>query len=62
MIERLVVHRFRGIREGVLQDLGKINVLIGPNNSGKTAILELLYLGSVSGRAAQLILDRYAIS
>ena len=57
MIDRLVVHRFRGIREGVLEDLGKINVLIGPNNSGKTAILELLYLGSVSGRAVQLILE-----
>lgn len=57
MINRLVVHRFRGIREGVLEDLGKINVLIGPNNSGKTAILELLYLGGVSGRRAQLILE-----
>lgn len=57
MVDRLVVHRFRGIREGVLQDLGKINVLIGPNNSGKTAILEMLYLGSVSGRSAQLILE-----
>ncbi len=57
MIERLVVHRFRGIKEGVLQDLGNINVLIGPNNSGKTAILEMLYLSGVNGRAAQLILE-----
>ncbi len=57
MVDRLVVHRFRGIREGVLEDLGKINVLIGPNNSGKTALLELLYLGGVSGRPALLILE-----
>jgi len=57
MIERLVIHRFRGIREGVLDDLGKINLLIGPNNSGKTAILEMLYLGGTSGRSAHLILD-----
>lgn len=57
MVDRLVVHRFRGIKEGVLEDLGKINVLVGPNNSGKTAILELLYLGGVSGRPAQLILE-----
>ncbi len=57
MIKRLVVHRFRGIREGVLDDLGKINLLIGPNNSGKTAILEMLYLGGTSGRPVQLILD-----
>ena len=57
MIKRLVIHRFRGIREGVLDDLGKVNLLIGPNNSGKTAILEMLYLGGTSGRSAQLILD-----
>lgn len=57
MIKRLVIHRFRGIRDGVLDDLGKINLLIGPNNSGKTAILELLYLGGTSGRLAHLILD-----
>ncbi len=57
MIERLVIHRFRGIREGVLDELGKINFLIGPNNSGKTAILEMLYLGGTSGRPVHLILD-----
>lgn len=57
MIDRLVMQRFRGIKEGVLQDLSKINVLIGPNNSGKTAILEMLYLSGVNGRAAQLILE-----
>lgn len=57
MIERLVIHRFRGIREGVLDDLGKFNLLIGPNNSGKTAILEMLYLGGTSGRPCELILE-----
>jgi hypothetical protein len=50
MIERLAIHRFRGIRQGELEDFGKINVLIGPNNSGKTAILEMLYLIAASGR------------
>jgi len=57
MIERLVIHRFRGIREGALDKLGNVNLLIGPNNSGKTAILEMLYLGGVSGRPSSLILD-----
>lgn len=57
MLRRLVIHRFRGIREGVLEDLGKVNLLIGPNNSGKTAILELLYLGGTSGRPCELILE-----
>lgn len=56
MIKRLVVHRFRGIRQGVLDDLGKINLLIGPNNSGKTAILEMLYLAGVAGRACEVLI------
>ncbi len=55
MIERLVIHRFRGIRQGVLDNLSKVNLLIGPNNSGKTAILEMLYLGGTSGRAVEFV-------
>lgn len=55
MITRLVIHRFRGIREGTLDDIGKINVIVGPNNSGKTAILETLYLGGLSGVSCDLI-------
>lgn len=50
MIERLILSRFRGIRKGVIKDMGKINLLVGPNNSGKTAILEAIYWSSVSGR------------
>jgi hypothetical protein len=57
MIKRLVIHRFRGIREGVLEDLGKVNLLVGPNNSGKTAILELIYLTGVSKRPCGLVLE-----
>ena len=56
MMQRLIIHRFRGIREGVLEDLGKINLLIGPNNSGKTAILEMLYMGSLAGRDCDLVM------
>jgi len=57
VIEKVVIHRFRGIREGVLDDLGKVNLLIGPNNSGKSAILELLYLSGVSGRPCHLLME-----
>ena len=55
MIKRLVIHRFRGIRQGTLEDFGKFNVLIGPNNSGKTSILEMLYLASVAGRECEVL-------
>lgn len=57
MIRQIVIHRFRGIRAGALNDVGKINVLIGPNNSGKSALLELLYLGGVCGRPVTLFLE-----
>lgn len=57
MIERIVIHRFRGIRQGDLNHLRKFNLFIGPNNSGKTAILELLYLSATSGRPVQFIRD-----
>jgi hypothetical protein len=57
MIERIVIHRFRGIRQGDLNHLRKFNLFIGPNNSGKTAILELLYLSATSGRSVQFIRD-----
>lgn len=54
MIDRLILSRFRGVKRGVLQDLGTINFLVGPNNSGKTAILEALYWLSMSGRPCRL--------
>ncbi|MBO9314097.1 MAG: AAA family ATPase [Roseiflexus sp.] len=57
MIQALTIHRFRGIREGVIKNLRAFNVLIGPNNSGKSALLELLYLGNLSRRTCQLIVD-----
>jgi hypothetical protein len=62
MIKRLVIYRFRGIREGVLDNLGKINLLIGPNNSGKTAILEMLYLGGLTEEKCELNIEVAEIS
>lgn len=54
MIERLIISRFRGIRKGVIKDLGKFNLIVGPNNSGKTAVLEALYWLSICGRECSL--------
>lgn len=41
-LETLVIHRFRGLRELELADLGRINLFVGPNNSGKTSALEAI--------------------
>jgi hypothetical protein len=41
-ITELTVGRFRGLRDVSLNDLGRVNILVGPNNSGKTSMLEVL--------------------
>jgi len=43
MIKTLELKNFRGIKEGKIE-LAPMTILIGPNNSGKTTILEALYL------------------
>lgn len=43
-MNEFTIHRFRGIRDLKLGDLGQINLLIGGNNSGKTSVLEAIAL------------------
>lgn len=42
MITSLKVKGFRGIEEGELSDLTRVNILVGSNNSGKSSILEAI--------------------
>ena len=44
MIKNLSIQNFRSHREVVLRDCGRINILLGRNNSGKTALLEAVVL------------------
>jgi len=41
-LDNLTIHRFRGLRDLALQELGQINLLVGANNSGKTSVLEAI--------------------
>ena len=41
-IEKLDVRHFRGLKDLSLKGLGRINVLLGDNNSGKTSLLEAI--------------------
>jgi hypothetical protein len=36
------IHKFRGLRNLNLTDIGRINLLVGSNNSGKTSVLEAI--------------------
>lgn len=44
MLKRIKIGNFRGIKNGEIRDLGKVNVFIGRNNSGKSCILDALCL------------------
>jgi len=41
-IQTFRIDSFRGLREVALDDVGRVNLIVGGNNSGKTSILEAL--------------------
>ena len=51
MITSVEIENLRGIARGAVADLAPLSVLVGPNNSGKSTILEALYLDSGGGNA-----------
>jgi len=44
MLSRIEIHNFRGFRQLMIADLARVNLIAGRNNSGKTALLEALFL------------------
>lgn len=40
----VIIKKFRGIRDLAIDDLSCINLFVGDNNSGKTSLLEAIYL------------------
>lgn len=42
MISELIIEKYRGINNLKLENLGKVNVIAGENNTGKTSILEVI--------------------
>jgi hypothetical protein len=44
VLESLEIRRFRGLKHVSLNDLGPINLITGPNNIGKTSVLEALFV------------------
>ena len=45
MIDSIEITRFRGIREGKLEGLTPLTVLVGPNGCGKSTVLDAMLIG-----------------
>lgn len=54
MIRSIDIKGYRGLDRFVMKDLGRVNLLVGTNNSGKTSVLEALYLWAVEGNPLSL--------
>jgi hypothetical protein len=57
MIESLDIHNFRCFEKVSLKGLKRVNVITGSNASGKTALLEAVYLGARASGDAVLTLN-----
>lgn len=49
MLKELSVQGYRGLRSFMMKELGRVNLLVGTNNSGKTSVLEAINLLSSAG-------------
>ena len=56
MISSFRIEGFRGFQDFQVGDLGRVNLFVGANNSGKTSLLEALYL--LATRADPLMLAK----
>lgn len=56
MISSFHIEGFRGFQDFQARDLGRVNLFVGANNSGKTSLLEALYL--LASRADPLMLSK----
>ncbi len=61
MITSVSIENFRGVREGTIEGLAPISVLVGPNNTGKSTVLEaIMALGGAADASdlARILLRR----
>jgi len=59
MIQSIQLKDFRGIHQGEIDRFSQFNLLVGPNNAGKSTLLEALYLAGTAGRDAGLITQEH---
>ncbi|MFD1144480.1 AAA family ATPase [Larkinella insperata] len=61
MLKRVSIQNFKSLKDVTL-DLQKVNLLIGPNNSGKTNFLKALEFFKITGVQSQKIMDLESVS
>lgn len=49
MVKKMIIERFRGIRNLKIDNLNHVNLIVGDNNCGKTSVLEAVQLFRSSG-------------
>ncbi len=50
MLHSLEIRNYRNLRHLTIEKLGRVNLLVGKNNTGKTSVLEAVYLWANYGR------------
>ena len=50
MLHSLEIQNYRNLRHLKVETLGRVNLLVGKNNTGKTSVLEAMYLWANYGR------------
>lgn len=50
MLRSLEIKNYRNLRHLTIEKLGRVNLLVGKNNTGKTSVLEAVYLWANYGR------------
>jgi len=61
MIQHLEVKHFKSLESIKLNGLGRINLLLGKNNTGKTALLEALFLLSLPSNPSDVLSRLYEV-
>lgn len=54
MLKSLVIKNYRGLEDFQVEKLGRVNLIVGKNNSGKSTVLEALRLYAASGHRTVL--------
>jgi energy-coupling factor transporter ATP-binding protein EcfA2 len=55
VISSIRIEAFRGVKEGQIDGLGPISILVGPNNSGKSTCLEAVAAVGLAGQVRALL-------